>query len=276
MKRTTIATTKIIGALSVLFGATISSPAQQMVTKHLYHFATPGGGGHPNDSINDHEAFVDAAAFFNDRHGYGELILEDGEYIIGKQQLHWYNDPVPGLDWNDWRYPLGDTAAPWCPSLTAIQAGFVLDSCFNFTLHGGTNTTVRYRDCLYYGTFTRPVGTDSVYSTVGDPYCTSCQDAAQYLLPYTLLHAAVGTMFTFTHCDSIVMRGVELNGNLDAAILGGLSSSDGTQTGYDGVNIYESSRCVIDSVHAHHFGRDGLLLWGGYTDVVLPENWTVS
>lgn len=82
-------TTKLFLALAALLGTTTASAQPPpMVTKHLYEFATPGGGGYPNDPINDHQAFVDAAAFFQARHGYGTLILENGEYIRGKQQLH--------------------------------------------------------------------------------------------------------------------------------------------------------------------------------------------
>jgi hypothetical protein len=43
-------------ALVFVVACTISVSAQTppMVTKHLYDFATPGGGGYPNDDINDH------------------------------------------------------------------------------------------------------------------------------------------------------------------------------------------------------------------------------
>lgn len=263
-----MANPKFLITLAALLGFCFPALAQP-VTKHLYDFATPGGGGYPNDSINDHQAFVDAAAFFQTNHGYGTLILGDGEYIIGRQQLHWDNDPLPGADWNQYHYPSGGVFVQ-CPSLVAIQDGFTLDSCFQFTIQGGTNTSIRYRDCLYYGTFIRPMGTDSVISATGYEQCYSCEDSLHLYVDPVLLHAAVGTMFTFTHCDSITLRDVELNGNLDAAILGGLSSNDGTQTGYDGVIIEESSRCLIDHVDAHHFGRDGLLLLGGYTDTITP------
>jgi len=75
-------------------------------------------------------------------------------------------------------------------------------------------------------------------------------------------------MFSFNLCDSITVRDLELNGNIDAAILGGRIFFDGMQTAYDGVNLSESGECEIKNVHAHHFGRDGLLLygrtWSGY------------
>ncbi len=61
----------------------VSAQTSPMVTKHLYDFATPGGGGYPDDDVNDHQAFVDAAAYFQARNGYGTLVLEDGEYTMG-------------------------------------------------------------------------------------------------------------------------------------------------------------------------------------------------
>jgi len=147
---------------------------------------------------------------------------------------------------------------------------------------------------LYYGTFLRTPGTDEVFSAAGVDNCHSCQHANH--LP-GLLHADVGIMFSFHHCDSITVRDVELNGNIDAAILGGRSADDGIQTEYDGIHLFESSNCVIENVDAHHFGRDGLQLWGTHTDttdhftdmypdlyvgtdpadhsVTTPGNWTV-
>ncbi|MBL7981054.1 MAG: hypothetical protein JNL52_04510, partial [Flavobacteriales bacterium] len=242
-----------------------SAQTPPMVTKHLYDFATPGGGGYPDDEINDHQAFVDAAAYFQARNGYGTLILEDGEYIMGVQQFRNVNDPPPGLGWNTYGYPSGVT--PQCKALVAWQDGFMLDSCFNFTIQGGANTRVRYRDCLYYGTFVRDEQTgvvssavaaqdttlwvqtisdeDTIIAPVTLSNCITCDE--QWHLPafldLNLRHAAVGTMFTFRHCDSIAVRNVELNGNIDQANLGGKIDADGMQTAHDGIIIWESSRC---------------------------------
>ena len=241
-----------------------------MVTKHLYDFATPGGGGYPNDDINDHQAFLDAAAFFQARNGYGTLILENGEYIMGVQQFRNVNDPLPGPGWNIEGYPAG--VSPQCKSLIAWQNGFALNGCSNFTISGGSSTRVRYRDCLYYGTFLRDSLTDVVSSAVGYPAgasrCVTCNDTL--ILPQhlniPLLHAAVGVMFTFTHCDSITIRNVELHGNIDAAILGGKIHPDGMQTAHDGIILNESSACLLEYVHAHHFGRDGLMIMSEFDE----------
>lgn len=250
------------------------------VTKHLSDFATPGGGGFPNDSINDHQAFVDAAAFFQARHGYGTLILNDGEYIMGAQQFRNLSDPPPGPGWNNHGYP--GAVALQCKSLVAWQEGFVLDSCFNFTIQGGTNTSVRYRDCLYYGTFLRHALTgvvtsavapqDTVLGAVVVSRCVTCMDTL--ILPQhlniPLLHAEVGTMFTFKHCDGVTVRDVDLHGNIDAANLGGKVHPDGMQTAHDGIILWESSRCLIENVQAHHFGRDGITIMSTDTNRVTP------
>ncbi len=249
---------------TALLGAALlcsSLPSHAQVTKYLYEFDTLGSG-HPNDLINDQPALLKAAAFFQARNGYGTLILEDGEYIVGQQELHWEGDAYPGPDWTAYRYPSGVAdSVPHCPALVAVQPGFTLHDCAQFTVRGGANTTMRYRDCLYYGTFFRTAGTDEVFSAAGADSCHSCLNA---LHSPDLLHANVGSMFSFYHCDSITVRDLELNGNMDGAILGGRSSDDGIQTEYDGILLYESSNCEINHVDAHHFGRDGLLLWGTY------------
>ncbi len=238
-----------------------------MVTKYLSEFDTLGSG-HPNDLINDQPALLKAAAFFQARGGYGILILEGGEYIVGMQELHWATDPLPGPDWTAHEYPSGlPPSAPKCSPLVAVQTGFTLEGCAQFTIQGGTNTTIRYRDCLYYGTFLRTAGTDEVFSAAGVDSCQSCDHPGQ--LP-DLLHAYVGNMFRFSHCDSITVRDLDLNGNIDKALLGGRSWFDGIQTDYDGLLIHESSNCLIDHVRAHHFGRDGLTIYATYADTLVP------
>ncbi|NUQ16726.1 MAG: right-handed parallel beta-helix repeat-containing protein [Flavobacteriales bacterium] len=252
----------------VLLTAPVTTVAQPpMVTKYLHEFDTLGSG-HPNDLINDQPALLKAAAFFQARGGYGTLLLENGEYIVGLQQLHWNGSPLPGPDWTALEYPSGlDPSDPKCPPLVAVQPGFTLEGCAQFTIQGGANTTVRYRDCLYYGTFLRTPGTDEVFSAAGVDSCKTCLH--QNHTP-GLLHADVGTMFSFNHCDSITVRDLELNGNIDGALLGGRSSVDGIQTWYDGIVLYESSNCEINNVAAHHFGRDGLMLHGTYADTLVP------
>ncbi|MBK7943756.1 MAG: hypothetical protein IPJ87_18085 [Flavobacteriales bacterium] len=238
-----------------------------MVTKYLYEFDTLGSG-HPNDLINDQPALLKAAAFFQARGGYGTLILEGGEYIVGVQELHWATDPLPGPDWTAHEYPSGlPPSAPKCSPLVAVQTGFTLEGCAQFTIQGGINTTIRYRDCLYYGTFLRTAGTDEVFSAAGVDSCQSCDHPGQ--LP-DLLHAYVGNMFRFSHCDSITVRDLDLNGNIDKALLGGRSWFDGIQTDYDGLLIHESSNCLVDHVRAHHFGRDGLTIYATYADTLVP------
>jgi|GEM_PF-1367464 len=252
---------KFLVAVSAILGSWLSSPAQ-MVTKHLYDFATPGGGGYPNDQINDHQALVDAAAFFQARNGYGTLIFDDGEYIIGNQQLWTYGDPVPGTDWEEVNYPSGGIPGS-CESMVVNQVGFTLSNCAQFTVQGGANTALKYRPCLYYGAFKKDAVTQEVVRPVGpDPAeCRSCLDT---LHSPDLLHAGVGVMFSFYHCDSINLFDVELNGNVGEAIYGVRSANDGTQTAYDGIYLFESSRAVVRNVNAHHFGRDGINIGSAY------------
>ncbi len=90
----------------LLVAPTVLVAQPPMVTKYLYEFDTLGSG-HPNDLINDQPALLKAAAFFQARGGYGTLILEGGEYIVGVQELHWATDPLPGPDWIDRYYSEG-------------------------------------------------------------------------------------------------------------------------------------------------------------------------
>ena len=262
--------------------------AQTMVTKHLYEFATPGGAGFPNDDINDHEAFKAAQAFFQapGQLGNGTLILEDGVYIMGVQQLRdSVTQPAPGPEWEALGYP--SAVAAQCKSMVANLSGFVLRGCSNFTIQGSGNTIIRYRDCLYYGTFFRDEETGAISSAVGlqdvpievitvsgqdtvisldtVQRCITCDDPVHLPdgLDLNLRHAQVGVMLTFYDCDSITVRDLELDGNLNNAILGGKPYWDGYQTWYDGIQLLTSVNCLIDNVNAHHFGKDGLQLDGG-------------
>ena len=56
------------------------SPAQTTVSKTIRQFGARGDG-----RTNDHQAFLDAASFFNKRGGRGKLIIPKGTYIVGRQ-----------------------------------------------------------------------------------------------------------------------------------------------------------------------------------------------
>lgn len=258
---------KILLALTALSGFSLSLHAQPQIP--LSDFAVDGSG-YPNDQINDHAAFIAAQEFFQTYYNApGDqdartLVLADGEYIIGKQQLHEYGDPVPP-GWTTSIYPFNDDY-PHCRPLVTWQEGFRLNEANDFTIQGvpptpgvpGTGTRIRYRDCLYYGTFFRTSGTDEVFSAAQEP-CLACNQEGH---SSDLLHAVVGTMFTFRDCDQITIRDLELNGNLDNALLGGQSYFDGIQTSYDGIALEYVSNSLIENVKAHHFGKDGLMIWG--------------
>ena len=56
---------------------------QNFIIKNIHSFGAKGDG-----KTNDHDAFVKAANYFNNRGGNGKLIIPKGTYIVGKQEYY--------------------------------------------------------------------------------------------------------------------------------------------------------------------------------------------
>lgn len=80
--------------------------------------------------------------------------------------------------------------------------------------------------------------------------------------------AHYGDMIHLNFCKNITINNLELDGNIQNAIIGGGGSADGLQHPYDGIFINASNDITINNIDEHHFGHDGL--WLRYVDCDLP------
>ncbi len=81
--------------------------------------------------------------------------------------------------------------------------------------------------------------------------------------------ADCGDMIHLNFCKNISINNLELDGNIQNAVIGGGGYADGLQISYDGIFINASNDITIRNVDEHHFGHDGI--WIRYVDCDLPS-----
>lgn len=185
-------------------------------------FHAVGDGVH-----DDSQAFADASAFFNNRHGYGKLVIPNGTYQVGLQ------------------LPAGQQPA-YVNSPYYLYGMYMLNinSCSHLTIQGGANAVVKYRDGLLFGTFEAD-GTPCTGNCYGNQAKT----------------ASIGSFFNIVDSDSLTIKNLQLDGNNVNFNLGTANQPDGYQIDHDGIDIIGTSHDIaITGVSAHHFGRDGIQL----------------
>lgn len=205
------------GILTFLIGCFLILPAAaQTVTKDIRSFGAKGDG-----KTDDHDAFVKAAAFFNQRKGNGKLVISKGTYIVGRQQIN-KNGSSFGWEGKDVLHFSGIN---------------------NFTIEGQAGAIVKYKSGLKYGSF--------------DPANGQPHNANGYFVnpPYA---ASLGHCIFLDQCTNVTISGVELNGNMEGIQLGGSYGDVGRQLPHYGVFIQNSRNIKVDRLKVHHFGLDGI------------------
>jgi hypothetical protein len=225
-------------------------------------------GACPDDEVNDHDAFVRAALYFNARNGEGVLRIPAGEYIVGRQ-IDVPDPIVPG-----W---LPDATPGWIGgnSYAFYKHLLALNNCSNMRIRGEVDaegrpaSKIRFKDCMRYGLF------DPNYTGPGDMrFVGTCAQLnaqspnAGAMIPF---QANVGQMIVLTRCANILIQDLELDGNSGKYTLGGPSDqgagiqlhSDGIRLGGPEAPSSANTNVTIRNVNAHHFGRDGLTLTQG-------------
>jgi hypothetical protein len=189
---------------------------------------------------NDQDAFVRAAQFFNGRGGNGKLIISRGVYIVGKQKLN--KDAVN----------------------TALYEGSDLlnfKNVQNLIITGGPGTVIKYEDGLRFGSFD---------PNSGLPY----QSGANFFKANYI--AYIGNAISFTNSTNVQVRNLELNGNSDQIIKGGIWGDTGIQLGHSGIHVTNSTEVTIDHVNAHHFGLDGMVVTNNTGSDPRPDRIVIS
>jgi hypothetical protein len=199
--------------------------AQKTVTISIKDFGAKGNG-----TTNDHDAFVAAAQYINQRKSNVILTIPHGTYLIGKQQ--------PGKEW----------------MLEGVNA-LLLENVSNVQIVGQLKNKrpplIKYVDGLYYGSFTR---------NANNTYIPKCQPAKNYYDKNTC--AMIGAFFASINCSSIIVRDLEIDGNQEKMNIGGAYGDVGRQLNHRGFYLIRSNNITLQNIHVHHMGLDGIEVTG--------------
>jgi len=230
----------VLASLAVCLAALLHAQCPPVTSPNPALYPSPPGiavvtigdfGAVQNDNCSDHDAFRAAAAWINARGGYTTLRIPNGEFIVGKQ---WTGSPSGECNscFVNYNYP------------------FKLTNCTDVLVDGGSQSVIRFEDCLKYGRFVM------VGSTVHAKVNVNCANPTGSFSET----AQVGAMIYLENCSKTTILDLQLHGNIDNAIIGGKYNYDGFQIWYDGLVVTSCTNITIKNVNAHHFGRDGMLL----------------
>ena len=195
-----------------------TAQSQPGVVRDIKSFGAKGDG-----KTNDHEAFQKAAIFFNKRGGDGKLIISKGTYIVGKQTFTGGQKNMPAYNGEN-------------------ELSF--DSIKNFSIEGADGAKLKYIDSLRIGTFSPETG--EVYDHGNNAFVKRNYAAIPGLCIY------------IKNGKNIKINNIEIDGNNQAMILGGIYGDKGRQLQHYGIFIQNSRNVIVDRVNVHHFGLDGI------------------
>lgn len=192
--------------------------AKSFVVKDIKSFGAKGDG-----KTNDHAAFEKAAQYFNGRGGRGKLLISKGTYLIGKQE---YSKGVPGQ--------------------SAYQGYDVLhfSGVKNLVIEGVKGAKLKYRDGLRFGAFNPRTGEPHMH---GNNYFVQGEWAA-----------SIGHCIFLDNAKGVTIKNLELDGNNEKVILGGVYGDVGRQLPHYGIFIQNSKSVTVEGVSVHHFALDGI------------------
>ena len=193
--------------------------AQKMVSKNIHSFGAKGDG-----KTNDTEAFLKAAAFFNERGGNGRLIIPKGVYIVGKQ--------ISGKK---------DINKNACGAVDILA----FKNAQNLLIQGEKGSVLKYKDKLKFGCF------DPLTGEIFNGF--SATTTPNYV-------AVIGNCINLTNCSNVKVKGLVLNGNNKAIIFGGRYGDTGIQLSHIGIYINNCHAITIDNLNASFFGLDGIMV----------------
>lgn len=188
-------------------------------------------GAKGDGSTNDTVAFAATATAVNAAGG-GKIIIPPGTYIVGLQTFA----GVGGLGYS---YNESD--------ILKIQ------NCTKPVIIEGYGAILKAANGLKFGSF------DPVTGLVYNPGALPFTDANYRADAYWGMVELRGNL-------SVVVRGLELDGNQANLSLGGYFGDTGRQVAANGIYAYGNSRVLLEDVYAHHHGLDGIIF--GYTGLV--------
>lgn len=208
----------------------------QTVTRSITDFGADG-----SDDVSDECAFEMASSFFQslDSLTHKTLLFPRGTYIVGRQTPG-YNFLLTGHNVLNFRGVndlslIGETGP-----------------------QGEPTSIIKFAPCMYYGAFDTTTMERWISFSWDDPL-----PAGQ---PWKLNSnhffriATVGDIINMFYCTNILIKDLELDGNMDQTELGGGYTEGMQQGGYSGITLNATRHVRITNVRVHHFGYDGITI----------------
>ena len=203
------------------------------VADAIKHF-TPQMFGAKGDGVTNDTAAFDAAAQAINAAGGGTLLIPPGTYIVGIQ------DPNAGV-----------------PTRAFLGRPIIhIEGCTKPVVIEGSGAKIKFADGLRMGTFN---GTTPV-----NPALPPSMDLSKRADP--------GCIIELFGNKSVVVNGLELDGNLANYIMGGQWGDSGWQAHAVGIFLYGNDSATCNNVYAHDFGQDGIMQGhAGLTEAALAK-----
>lgn len=210
--------------------------AQSYIVRDIKSFGAKGDG-----KSNDHEAFQQAATFFNARGGNGKLVISKGTYLVGKQVFNKNTKSKPVYEGKD---------------------VLLFENVKNLVIEGATGSSIKYADGLHFGAFQPQTGAPFFHGN--------------NFLADVVSMAIIGSAISLQNCSNVIIRMLDLNGNNNNLILGGVYGDTGIQIPHNGIFIINSTNIKVKNVTSHHFGLDGIMIGSNTGDSAKPDKILLS
>lgn len=208
-----------------------------------------------NGYNDDHDAFKSAANFINSNGGNVQLIIPDGIYIVGHQELN-----------------LGTAS-----SNATIYAGdpvMVFSNVSNVSIIGANFSKIIYKDSLKFGTFNTLTGLPPEELDLYNPLNFSVGTNPNFDYKYA---GTIGNFLTLINCNNFLIKDLEINGNSDNYLLGGnwgLGERPIELKNSYGIVLKDVYNSTFLNLKIHHFGVDNVLLSSSFVsgDTSFPNS----
>lgn len=178
---------------------------------------------------NDTDA-LNAASRHIERAGGGTMLLGSGHYLVGRQT------PSDNRPWSFAPAPIIDIRG--CAGPVAVI---------------GDGATLRCVPGLRFGTF--------------DPGGIATRNAMPFTQQQQLASPYRAAIWLQDNVGGVTVAGVEIDGRIDDALIGGPWGDTGWQINHCGLWLYNNAGPILlADLRAHHHGQDGLLLFAELAD----------
>lgn len=213
----------VFDPLDPIHTTTTGSP---MVLNVKTDFCAAGDG-----VTDDHQAFRDAAAFISARGGYAILIIPDGVYRVGRQNLG-----------GGGYYAQGENVMN-------------LQNCSNVEILAFSNAKLLYNDNLKLGYFDPGTGLPFTPTTT-----TELEDKSR--------QALIGSCIYLNNSHNFKISNLTIDGNCyDGKVIKGGFGSSGNQLVHFGIRCGDSRNLVIENCQLNRMGLDGMYIRNSYADM---------